>query len=98
MATVAGMVLGGALALAAGAVLVGAATLRHGPAAAETGAAPRISVQYRQALAKLPDWNGVWEMTGGVSTEHRLMFDVDHIYYPEDPGGVGMGPMAGAQD
>ncbi|MEO6379751.1 MAG: hypothetical protein ABIO37_17150 [Caulobacteraceae bacterium] len=97
-AKVGGMVFGGVAALAAAVVLVGAATLHHGRSVDETQAAPRISVQYRQALARLPDWNGPWDMTGGASTEHRLMFDVDHIYYPEDPGGVGMGPMAGAQD
>ena len=59
--------------------------------------APRISHDYLDALAKMPDWNGSWDMTGGTP-EQRLMFDVDHLYYPADPGGIGMGPMAGAQD
>ena len=72
MAKLGGMLFGGALALVASVTLAGAARLRHAPDASE--AAPRISVQYRQALAKLPDWNGVWEMTGGA--KYRTEADV----------------------
>jgi hypothetical protein len=65
--------------------------------------APTIDQAYVDALSKLPDWNGSWEMTGhGSNFEERFMFDPDHTYTPPDPagdvGGLDFGPLPGSYD
>jgi len=60
-----------------------------------------VGSAYGDAVAKLPDWNGRWLMTGGTSHTDRLMFDPEHVYAPPDPagetGGLDFGPLSGTR-
>lgn len=59
--------------------------------------APRVDKSYLDALAKLPDWNGNWIMTGGINDRVRIMFDPDHVFTPQDKGeGLDFGTLPGA--
>ena len=78
--------------------LIGAAFMTSASHAAEpkTGgfSAPRFAPEYLQRLSKLPNWNGMWNLAGG------LIFDPASAYIPPDPagevGGTDFGPRPGS--
>jgi hypothetical protein len=57
--------------------------------------APRVSKDYLDRLARLPDWNGMWNIQGGI------IFDPTTAYIPPDPagevGGTDFGPRPGSR-
>src|ERR1041385_6055360 len=60
-------------------------------AAAALGSAPAVSAPARKAAVaarKLPDWNGLWELTGGS------LFDPEHVKMA--PGAAIFGPNEGS--
>jgi len=73
-----------------------------GDVAGDTLTPNAVGEAYGHAVAKLPDWNGNWLMTGGKTERARVMFDADHVFEPPDPGGphggFDFGPTTGSYD